>query len=69
MADISTINGVAIANISTLNGRTLASGDKVMGIDKPSAGGTATTFLTKQSSWENASGKFGYGAVPTGWPR
>ena len=67
MADISTINGVAIANISTLNGRTLASGDKVMGIDKPSAGGTATTFLTKQSSWANASGKTGYGAVPTGW--
>ena len=67
MADISTINGVAIANISTLNGRTLASGDKVMGIDKPSAGGTATTFLTKQSSWANASGKTGLAAVPTGW--
>ena len=67
MPDISKINGVAIANISKLNGRTLASGDEVMGIAKPTAAGTAHTFLTKQSSWADASGKIGLGRVPTGW--
>ena len=67
MADISKINGVAIANISKLNGRTLASGDEVMGIAKPTAAGTAHTFLTKQSSWAASNGKLGLGLVPTGW--
>ena len=33
----------------------------------PVVSGTPTTFLTKQSSWENSGGKTGYGAVPTGW--
>lgn len=67
MPDISKINGVAIANISKLNGRTLASGDEVMGIAKPTAAGTAHTFLTKQSSWAASNGKLGLGLVPTGW--
>ena len=66
MADISKVNGVAIASISKIIGRTLANGDKVMGIVKPSAG-TATTFLTKQSSWANSAGKTGLSIVPTGW--
>ena len=72
MADISKINNVAIANISKVNGRTLANGDEVIGIVKPTLSGTATTFLTKQSSWGNGnaagtSGLFGLGNVPTGW--
>ena len=67
MPDISKINGVAIANISKLNGRTLASGDEVMGIAKPTAAGTAHTFLTKQSSWAASNGKLGLGLIPTGW--
>ena len=67
MPDISKINGVAIANISKLNGRTLASGDEIMGIAKPTAAGTAHTFLTKQSSWAASNGKLGLGLVPTGW--
>ena len=56
MADISKINGVAIANISKLKGRTLANGDKIFGISKPSSGGTAHTFLTKVSDWGNGLG-------------
>ena len=68
MPDISKINGVAIANISKLNGRTLASGDEVMGITKPTAAGTAHTFLTKQSDWGRPSdGRPGLGLVPSGW--
>jgi hypothetical protein len=67
MPDISHINGVAIANISKLLGRTLATNDNVSGVTKPSAAGTATTFLTKQSSWSNSGGKTGIGIVPTGW--
>ena len=67
MPDISKINGVAIANISKLNGRTLASGDEVMGIAKRTAAGTAHTFLTKQSSWAASNGKLGLGLIPTGW--
>ena len=59
MPDISHINGVAIANISKLLGRTLATNDNVSGVTKPSAAGTATTFLTKQSSWANSGGKTG----------
>ena len=62
MADISKINGVAIANISKLSGRTLADGDKVFGKSKPSSGGTAHTFLTKVSDWGS-----GLGAHPTNW--
>tara|TARA_B100001094_G_scaffold330892_1_gene397368 strand:- start:166 stop:1002 length:837 start_codon:yes stop_codon:yes gene_type:complete len=62
MADISKINGVAIANISKLKGRTLANGDKIFGISKPSSGGTAQTFLTKVSDWGS-----GLGAHPAGW--
>ena len=72
MADISKINDVAIANISKVNGRTLANGDEVIGIVKPTLSGTATTFLTKQSSWANGNaagtiGSNGLGNVPTGW--
>jgi len=69
MADISKINNVAIANISKVNGRTLANGDEVIGIVKPTAGGTATTFLTKQSAWGQSGAKVthGLGKVPTGW--
>ena len=62
MADISKINGVAIANISKLKGRTLANGGKIFGISKPSSGGTAHTFLTKVSDWGN-----GLGSHPAGW--
>jgi len=70
MADISKINDVEIANISKVIGRTLANGDKVIGIVKPTAGGTPTTFLTKQSDWGGIGGKgttYGLGQVPTGW--
>lgn len=72
MADISKINGVAIASISKLSGRTLANGDKVMGVVKPTASGTPTTYHTKQSSWgsgaaDGSSGAIGYARVPTNW--
>tara|TARA_A100001515_G_scaffold51841_1_gene40900 strand:+ start:225 stop:1085 length:861 start_codon:yes stop_codon:yes gene_type:complete len=64
MANISKINGVAIASVSKLSGRTLANGDKVMGIVKPSSGGTAHTFLTKVSDWNNTNTGYGLGDVP-----
>ena len=67
MANISKINGVTIANISKLKGRTLANGDKVMGVVKPSSGGTAHTFLTKQSDWSSAgdaTGNYGLSQLP-----
>ena len=38
MADISKVNGVAIANISKVIGRTLATNDKVIGVTKPATG-------------------------------
>ena len=64
MANISKINGVAITSVSKLSGRTLANGDKVMGIVKPSSGGTAHTFLTKVSDWNNTNTGYGLGDVP-----
>jgi hypothetical protein len=68
MADISKINGVALANISKLNTRTLADNDKVIGVIKPAAvSGTATTFLTKVSDWAAADGSFGLADVPANW--
>ena len=44
MADISKVNGVAIANISKIIGFTLSDNSKILGQTKPSAG-TATTYL------------------------
>ena len=67
MPDISKVNGIEIANISKVSGRTLADGDKVIGIDKPASGGTATNFLNQQSNWAASNGKLGLGLVPTGW--
>ena len=67
MPDISKINGIEIANISKVSGRTLAAGDKVIGIDKPASAGTGTFFLSQQSNWSNSGGKLGLGLVPTGW--
>ena len=65
MADISKVNGVAIANISKIIGFTLSDNSKILGQTKAAAAGTATTFLTKQSSWtENGTG---IGRVPTNW--
>ena len=45
MADISKINGVAIADVSKLNNRTLATGDKVMGIVRPEVAVGASTLV------------------------
>ena len=62
MADISKVNGINIASISKIIGRTLANGDKVMGVVKPSAG-TATTYLDEDFN----SLSEGYGVAPTNW--
>ena len=72
MADISKVTKIAIANITKINKRTLADGDGIFGILKPSSGGTPTTYLTKQSNWSNggadgSGGSYGLARVPTGW--
>ncbi len=66
MADISKINGVAIANISKLSGRTLATGDKVMGIAKPA--GVLTTILS--IDFNSVGSVDGSSAtLPSGWAK
>ena len=67
MPDIGKINGIDIGSISKVNNQTFSDGFKILGITKPSSGGTAHTFLTKQSSWDNGSNKFGLSLVPPGW--
>ena len=69
MANINKVNSIAIGNIVKINGFTLSSNSKILGQTKA---GTATTFLTKQSSWANGaadgtSGFTGFAAVPTNW--
>ena len=71
MANISKINGVAIASVSKLSGRTLANGDKVMGIQKPSAVSSTIAAYTFDS---DAGAGLTTGTlspsnstVPTGW--
>ena len=66
MAEIDSINGIAVASISQVNGIIKSGITNVQGFTFP-AGGTPTTFLTKQSSWASSSGKTGLGFVPTGW--
>lgn len=65
MPDISKINGVAIANIPKLNGRTLANGDKVMGISREVASSTifSTTFDDDTGSSDAST------TMPSGWAR
>ncbi len=56
MANISKINGVAIGNVSKLSGRTLATGDKVMGIVRPAVATVSSLVLynfENQSTNEN----------------
>ena len=72
MANIGKVNGIAISSISKINSFTLSNNSKILGQTKAAAAGTATTFLTKQSSWANGaadgtSGFTGLAAVPTNW--
>ena len=71
MAEIDSINGIAVASISQVNGIAKSGITNVQGFTFP-AGGTPTTFLAKQSSWgagsaDGSSGAIGYARVPTGW--
>ena len=71
MAEIDSINGIAVASISQVNGIAKSGITNVQGFTFP-AGGTPTTFLAKQSSWgagsaDGSSGAIGLARVPTGW--
>ena len=48
MADISKIDGTAVANVAKVMGYTKAAGDNVMGILFPSAGGAGLTVDSVQ---------------------
>ena len=71
MAEIDSINGIAVGSISQVNGIAKSGITNVQGFTFP-AGGTPTTYLAKQSSWasgaaDGSSGAIGLARVPTGW--
>ena len=70
MAEIDSINGIAVASISQVNGIAKSGITNVQGFTFP-AGGTPTTYLTKQSSWasgaaDGSSGATGYATEVSG---